>query len=108
MKLSERKAEVLRAKTVDELKDELVQLKKEQFNLRFQEANQQVQDVSRAKWVRRKIATVKTLLREQEIGLNTAAKTKQPAKKAAPKAEKKAPAEKSEPAATKTDKTAKE
>jgi large subunit ribosomal protein L29 len=65
MKLAERKASVLRTKTVDELKDELLQLKKETFNLRFQKANMNVSDTARRKWVRRKVALLKTLLNEK-------------------------------------------
>lgn len=54
-----------RAKTPDELKDELVALKKEQFNLRFQRATQQLESTSRVREVRRDIARVKTILREK-------------------------------------------
>jgi len=56
------KAEALRAKTLDELKTQLVDLKKEQFNLRFQVAGGQVENPSRAKIVRREIARIKTVL----------------------------------------------
>jgi large subunit ribosomal protein L29 len=56
------KAEALRAKTPDELKTQLVDLKKEQFNLRFQAAGGQVENPTRAKIVRREIARVKTVL----------------------------------------------
>ena len=59
------KAEELRAKTLDELKTQLVELKKEQFNLRFQAANSQVENPSRARIVRREIARVKTVLGQQ-------------------------------------------
>ncbi len=59
------KASDVRAKTVDELKDELESLKKEQFNLRFQRATQQLESTSRVKEVRRDIARVKTILREK-------------------------------------------
>ena len=59
------KAEALRAKTPDELKTQLVELKKEQFNLRFQTANGQVENPSRARVVRREIARVKTVLGQQ-------------------------------------------
>ncbi len=59
------KASDVRAKTVDELKDELQSLKKEQFNLRFQRATQQLESTSRVKEVRRDIARVKTILREK-------------------------------------------
>jgi large subunit ribosomal protein L29 len=56
------KAEALRAKTPDELKTQLVELKKEQFNLRFQTAGGQVENPSRARVVRREIARIKTVL----------------------------------------------
>ena len=56
------KAEALRAKTPDELKTQLVNLKKEQFNLRFQVAGGQVENPTRAKIVRREIARIKTVL----------------------------------------------
>lgn len=55
----------IRAKSVDELKDELVNLKKEQFNLRFQGATQQLESTARVREVRRDIARVKTILREK-------------------------------------------
>jgi len=55
----------VRAKTVDELTDELTSLKKEQFNLRFQRATQQLESTARVKVVRRDIARVKTALREK-------------------------------------------
>ena len=56
------KAEALRAKTPDELKAQLIDLKKEQFNLRFQAAGGQLENPSRAKIVRREIARIKTVL----------------------------------------------
>ena len=59
------KAEELRAKTLDELKTQLVELKKEQFNLRFQTAGGQVENPLRARIVRREIARVKTVLGQQ-------------------------------------------
>jgi large subunit ribosomal protein L29 len=52
----------LRAKTPDELKDQLLGLKKEQFNLRFQRATQQLEKPARVREVRREIARVKTIL----------------------------------------------
>lgn len=55
----------VRAKTVDELNDELVNLKKEQFNLRFQRATQQLENTSQVRKVRREIARVKTVLAEK-------------------------------------------
>ena len=56
------KAEALRAKTPDELKAQLIELKKEQFNLRFQVAGGKIENPSRAKIVRREIARIKTVL----------------------------------------------
>ena len=67
------KAEALRAKTPDELKTQLVDLKKEQFNLRFQAAGGQVENPTRAKIVRREIARIKTVL-GQKSGAENAAK----------------------------------
>jgi len=59
------KADDFRAKSVDELGDQLVQLKKEAFNLRFQRANGQLEKTSRAREVRRTIARIETVLTEQ-------------------------------------------
>lgn len=56
------KASELRTRTADELKAELEKLRKEQFNLRFQQASQQLDNTARAKQVRRDIARVKTVL----------------------------------------------
>jgi large subunit ribosomal protein L29 len=58
------KAADLRAKTKDELSDQLLQLKKEQFNLRFQRATGQLENTARVREVRRDIARIKTLLAE--------------------------------------------
>jgi large subunit ribosomal protein L29 len=55
----------IRAKTLDELKDELETLKKEQFNLRFQRATQQMESTARVRQVRREVARVKTVMREK-------------------------------------------
>jgi len=55
----------IRAKTMDELKDELITLKKEQFNLRFQRATQQMESTARVRLVRREVAKVKTVMREK-------------------------------------------
>ncbi len=59
------KASDVRAKTADELKTELVNLKKEQFNLRFQQATQQLEAPARVRQVRREIARIKTILGEK-------------------------------------------
>ncbi len=56
------KAAQVRAKTDDELKDQLVQLRKEQFNLRFQRASGQLENTARVREVRRDIARIKTIL----------------------------------------------
>ena len=56
------KATDLQHKTVDELKDELVSLRKESFNLRFQGATGQLENTARVKQVRRDIARIKTIL----------------------------------------------
>ena len=55
----------LRAKTPDELKDQLLGLKKEQFNLRFQRETQQLEKPGRVREVRREIARIKTILGEK-------------------------------------------
>jgi large subunit ribosomal protein L29 len=56
------KASELRTKTQDELNDQLLQLKKEQFNLRFQKATGQLENTARVREVRRDIAKIKTIL----------------------------------------------
>jgi large subunit ribosomal protein L29 len=56
------KSSDVRSKTADELKDQLVDLKKEQFNLRFQRATQQLEKPARVREVRRDIARIKTIL----------------------------------------------
>lgn len=55
----------LRAKTPDQLRDDLVALKKEAFNLRFQQATGQLENTSRMRSVRRDAARVKTILNEK-------------------------------------------
>jgi len=55
------KIEDMRTKTDDQLKAELVDLKREQFNLRFQAATSQLERPARIKEVRRDIARIKTL-----------------------------------------------
>lgn len=58
-------AEDIRTKTDDQLKDELVTLKKEQFNLRFQQASGQLENTARVRHVRRQVARIKTVLAER-------------------------------------------
>src|SRR5260370_287728 len=56
----------IRGKTRDELTSSLLDLRKEQFNLRFQRATGQTEGIGRVKQVRRDIARVKTILSEQQ------------------------------------------
>ena len=56
------KAKNLVTQTKDELRDRLVLLRKEQFNLRFQVANGQNENPSRFRLIRREIASIKTIL----------------------------------------------
>lgn len=60
------KAADLRAKTDDQLKDDLLALKKEAFNLRFQTASGQLENTARKRQVRRTIAGIKTILGERQ------------------------------------------
>jgi large subunit ribosomal protein L29 len=55
----------LTSKSADQLQDELLNLKKEQFNLRFQRATGQLENTGRVREVRRDIARVKTLQRQK-------------------------------------------
>ena len=55
------KAADLRAMTVDQLDDEALKLKREQFNLRFQRATNQLENTARVRAVRRDIARIKTV-----------------------------------------------
>jgi large subunit ribosomal protein L29 len=59
------KAADLRDKTPDQLRDQLAQLKKESFNLRFQQATGQLENTARFKTVRRDAARVLTVLNEK-------------------------------------------
>ena len=55
-------AETWRAKSDDELSSQLLDLKKEQFNLRFQRATGQLENTARVRQVRRDIARIKTVI----------------------------------------------
>jgi large subunit ribosomal protein L29 len=57
----------LKTMTPDQLQDELLNLKKEQFNLRFQRATGQLENTGRVREVRRDIARVKTLSRQKTV-----------------------------------------
>ncbi|MCB5175639.1 MULTISPECIES: 50S ribosomal protein L29 [Microvirga] len=62
---SKQRTSDLNAMTTDQLSDELLNLKKEQFNLRFQRATGQLENTGRVRQVRRDIARVKTLQRQK-------------------------------------------
>ncbi|HCK31992.1 MAG: 50S ribosomal protein L29 [Micavibrio sp.] len=81
------KAEELRTKSQDELKKFVLDGRKEQFNMRFQKANGQLENTAQLRTLRRDIARAKTVATELEKGIVAKA----------PKAEKKAPAKKAAP-----------
>jgi large subunit ribosomal protein L29 len=66
MKSTQRSSD-LKAMSTDQLSDELLNLKKEQFNLRFQRATGQLENTGRVNEVRKDIARVKTLQRQKSI-----------------------------------------
>jgi len=59
------KAVQVRGMTLDQLTDELVKLKKEQFNLRFQAASGQLENTARVREIRRDIARIQTITRQK-------------------------------------------
>ena len=62
------KAADVRAMTLDQLDDEVLKLKKEQFNLRFQRATGQLENTSRVRVIRRDIARMKTIAAQKRAG----------------------------------------
>ena len=95
-----------RAMTIDQIDDEVLKLKKEQFNLRFQRATGQLENTARVRVVRRDIARLKTIGaqkrdgQESQLAARGAAESAGPERAAAPKAKAKAKAKaKSKPAA---------
>jgi large subunit ribosomal protein L29 len=54
----------VRGMTLDQLNDELIKLKKEQFNLRFQAASGQLENTARVRVIKRDIARIKTIARQ--------------------------------------------
>ena len=62
------KAADVRAMTLDQLDDEVLKLKKEQFNLRFQRATGQIENTSRVRVIRRDIARMKTIAAQKRVG----------------------------------------
>jgi large subunit ribosomal protein L29 len=67
------KASDVRAKTDDELKQQVEDLNKEAFNLRFQRASGQLENTARVRQVRRDIARIKTILGERAKGAKSPA-----------------------------------
>jgi large subunit ribosomal protein L29 len=61
--------------STDQLQDELLSLKKEQFNLRFQRATGQLENTSRIRIVRRDIARIKTLQSRQRVAAKAEGKS---------------------------------
>ena len=61
----------IRVKTPDELQAQLLDLRKEQFNLRFQRATGQLEATGRIKVVRRDIARIKTIMSERQRAAST-------------------------------------
>jgi large subunit ribosomal protein L29 len=72
------KAADARAMTVDQLDDEVLKLKKEQFNLRFQRATGQLENSSRVREVRRDIARILTIARQKRSGEEPKVKAEAP------------------------------
>ncbi|MBK5946857.1 50S ribosomal protein L29 [Rhodobacter veldkampii DSM 11550] len=58
-------AKELKTKTPDQLRDELLALKKEAFNLRFRQATNQLENTARMRIVRRDVARIKTVLNQK-------------------------------------------
>ena len=92
----------VRAMTVDQMDDEVLKLKKEQFNLRFQRATGQLENSSRVRAVRRDIARIKTIARQKREGQPEPVRAAEPKNRAAAAAK-----PKRAPAAKKTAKAAK-
>jgi large subunit ribosomal protein L29 len=63
------KAADVRAMSLDQLDDEVLKLKKEQFNLRFQRATGQLENTSRVRLIRRDIARMKTIAGQKRAGM---------------------------------------
>ena len=68
------KASDVRVMTVDQIDDEVLKLKKEQFNLRFQRATGQLENTSRVREVRRDIARMMTIAKQKRTGDEPAVK----------------------------------
>jgi len=69
----------VRAMTLDQLDDEVLKLKKEQFNLRFQRATGQLENTARVRIIRRDIARMKTIAAQKRAGAPEPAPKAEPA-----------------------------
>ena len=65
--MAELKVEDIRRMTADQMDDEVLKLKKERFNLRFQRATGQLENTSRMREARRDIARIKTVARQKSL-----------------------------------------
>ena len=79
------KAHQVRSMTVDQLDDELIKLKKEQFNLRFQAASGQLENTARVRQIRRDISRIKTIARQKPAAPADVKGKAEPKPKAKPK-----------------------
>ena len=79
------KAADARVMTIDQLDDEVLKLKKEQFNLRFQRATGQLENTARVRVVRRDIARLKTIAAQKRGGMPEPERPAQAAGEAKPK-----------------------
>src|SRR3954463_15252872 len=86
------KASDVRAMTVDQLDDEVLKLKKEQFNLRFQRATGQLENTARVREVRRDVARMMTIAKLKRAGARRMTTAKRRGAGEAPKARAAAPA----------------
>jgi large subunit ribosomal protein L29 len=75
--------------TLDQIDDEVLKLKKEQFNLRFQRATGQLENTARVRVIRRDVARLKTIAAQKRAGAPEPAVKAEVAEAAAPKPEKK-------------------
>ena len=73
----------IRSKTPDQLKQDLLDLRKEQFNYRFQKTSGQLENTGRVRTIRRDIAKIKTILVENDSGKSVVAKAPKKVVKAA-------------------------
>ena len=95
----------IRAMTLDQMDDEVLKLKKEGFNLRFQRATGQLENTSRTRQVRRDIARLKTVAAQKRAGAEPKVKAESKPKTKSADKPKAAPKAKAKPAAKSKDKS---